>query len=72
VAKKRRKKLTAEEWVEIKARSDRMLAKLQERIDYHTAKLREQFGPDYEPDTLEQRLAYWNAVVAAEEDRRAG
>jgi hypothetical protein len=35
VAKKSAKKLTAEQWAEIKARSDATLAKLQERIDYH-------------------------------------
>ena len=62
MAKKRRKSLTADEWAEIKARSDRSLAMLQERIDYHRAKVRERYGPDYEP-TLEERLAYWNAVV---------
>jgi len=67
---KRPTKLTAEEWAEIKARSDRMLAKLQERIDHHTAKLREKYGHDYEPETLEQRLAYWNAVVAGDDPRR--
>jgi hypothetical protein len=46
------------------------LTKLQEWIDCHTAKLREQYGADCEPETLEQRVAYWNAVVA-EEERRA-
>ncbi len=69
MGKKKRKKLTADEWAEVKSRSDRTLAQLQERIDFHTAKLREQYGPEYEPPTLEQRLAYWNAAVAAEERR---
>ena len=60
---KKRKHLTAEEWAEIKARSDQTLQMLQERMNYHLAKLREEYGPDYEPPTLEERVDYWNTVV---------
>jgi hypothetical protein len=47
VGKKKRKRISSEEWAEIEARTDRTLRMLQSRIDYHTAKLREEHGPDY-------------------------
>ncbi len=40
MAKKKRNKMTAEEWKAWEARSDEVLRKLQERIDYHAARLK--------------------------------
>ena len=52
MAKKR--KWTPDERAEADRRTEETLRVLQERIDYHTAKLKEEHGPDYEPLTLEQ------------------
>ena len=40
MAKKKRKKMTAEEWATIKERSERIFRMLQERIDYYDAKIK--------------------------------
>jgi hypothetical protein len=64
---KKRKGISAEEWAEIEARSQRTLQTLQARIDYHRAKLREEHGPDYRFPTLEERLAYHEARLRDEQ-----
>jgi hypothetical protein len=66
VGKKKRKRISSEEWAEIEARTDRTLRMLQSRIDYHTAKLREEHGPDYRIPTLEERIAYHEARLREE------
>jgi len=69
---KRREKLTREEWAEERRRAEETLRNLQERIDYHTAKLREIHGPDYQVPTLEERIAYHAAKAQEERDRKRG
>ena len=58
MAKRKRKRVSPEQWADVQARTERTLRLLQERIDYHRAKLRERYGPDYRVPTLEERIAY--------------
>ena len=58
MAKRKRKTIGADQWADVQARSERTLRLLQERIDFHQARLREQYGPDYRFPTLEERIAY--------------
>jgi hypothetical protein len=58
---RKRKRASAEELAENEARAKRTLAMLQERIDFHDARLRQRHGAGYRPATLEERLAYYEA-----------
>ncbi len=53
-------------------RNRKTLRMLQERIDYHTAKLKEEHGPDYRIPTLKERIAHHEAKAREERERRRG
>ena len=64
---RKKRRLTPEERADAERRAQETLSLLQERIDYHRAKLKEERGPDYEPPTLEEHAARLH-----EESERAG
>jgi len=62
---KKRKGLGPEERAEADRRTAETLSLLQERIDFHRAKLKEEHGPDYEPPTLEEYEAQLRERIRA-------